>query len=509
MKLHLTAVPTLISLLCASALATGAMTGAVAAETKRQAKPAAKAPAKKAPAKAPAKAPFKAPAAAAPNGTLFGGGSAPRPTFLNQIPPPAEPGSERSQLVDEVAAVVNTSVITRKEMFDRAALMEQRQRAGNQPVPGRADLLGEALESLILERVQQQAAQDSGIRINDQELDRTIAQIAQQHSVGVDDMRRQIEASGMSFDKYRDELRREIQVSRFRDREIEGQVQVYDGEIDNFLAERRGSQGSGPEELNVAQILVKVPEGASAEKKAEAEAKAQALLGQLKSGADFAQLAAKQSESPDAAQGGALGFRPIGRLPAVFANAVLDLAPEQVGDKVIETPAGFHVIKLLAKRSASGDLAGVKVQQTHARHILIRTGPNMPEAEARRQLSTIRDRITLGGSTFEDAARKYSQDGSAQAGGDLGWVSPGELVPAFEQAMERLQPKEISAPVVSQFGVHLIQVMERRESELSPEKQRDFARAAIRTRKLRSAQEDWLRQLRTNAYVEYRVNRQR
>lgn len=491
MKSQSTALSTLISLLCACGLATGA----VAAERK---------PAARAGAKAQAAAPA---GSIASTGSLFGGSSAPRPGFLSQVPPPAAPGSERSQLVDEVAAVVNTSVVTRKEMFDRAALIEQQMRSSGRPVPSRPDLLGNALESLILERVQQQAAQEGGIRVNDQELDRTIAQIAQQNSVSVDEMRRQIQASGMPFDKYREELRREIQVSRFRDREIEGQVQVYDGEIDNFLAERRGSQATGPEEYNVAHLLVRVPENASDAQKAEARAKAEDLLRQAKAGTDFAQLAS-QSDAPEAAQGGALGFRQTSRLPAVFANAALDLAPGQVSDKIFETSAGFHVVKLLAKRTGSGDLAGVKVPQTHARHILIRTGPNMPEAEARRQLGTMRDRITIGGGDFAASARQFSQDGSAQAGGDLGWVSPGELVPAFEQAMDKLRPGEVSEPVVTQFGVHLIQVLERREGELSPEKQRDFARATIRSSKLRTAQEDWLRQLRGNAYVEYRVNRQ-
>jgi peptidyl-prolyl cis-trans isomerase SurA len=485
MKPQSTALSTLIILLCAGGLTAGA--------TAAERKPAAAASTKAAP---------------APAGSLFGGQTAPRPGFLSQVPPQADPGSERSKLVDEVAAVVNTSVVTRKEMLDRAALMEQQMRSTGRAVPSRADLLGNALESLILERVQQQAAQEAGIRVTDQELDRSIAQIAQQNSVSVDEMRRQIEASGMPFEKYRTELRREIQVSRFRDREIEGQVQVYDGEIDNFLAERRGTQASGPEEYNLAHILVRVAEDASPAQKAEARTKAENLLRQAKSGADFAQLAS-QSDAAEAAQGGQLGFRQIGRLPAVFANAVLDLAPGQVGDRILETPAGLHIVKLVSKRQANSDLAGVTVPQTRARHILIRTGPQMQEAEARRQLENIRDRVKLGGGDFAAAARQYSQDGSAQAGGDLGWVSPGELVPAFEQAMAKLGPGDVSDPVVTQFGVHLIQVMERREGALSPEKQRDFARASIRAEKMRTAQEDWLRQLRSNAYVEYRVNRQR
>lgn len=492
MKPQSTARSTLISLLCACGLTAGLSAGAMAAERKptTTSKPTASA---------------AAPAASASAGPAST--NAPRPSFLSHVPPRAEPGSERSQLVDEVAAVVNTTVVTRKEMLDRAALMEQEMRTTGQPPLSRPDLLGNALESLILERVQQQAAAEAGIRINDQELDRTIAQIAQQNSVNVDEMRRQIEASGLPFDKYREELRREIQVSRFRERELEGQVQVYDGEIDNFLAERRGA-ASGPEEYNLAHVLVRVPDGASDAQKAEARAKAEALLRQARSGVDFAQLA-RQSEAMEAAQGGQLGFREVGRLPAVFANAAVDLAPGQVSDKILETSAGFHIVKLVAKRTGSGSLAGVKVPQTRARHILIRTGPQMQEAEARRQILTIRDRIQLGGGDFAAAARQYSQDGSAQAGGELGWVSPGELVPPFEQAMQKLRPGEISEPVVTQFGVHLIQVIERREGELPPEKHRDYARAAIRANKLRTAQEDWLRQLRSAAYVDYRVNRQR
>ncbi|CAG2149048.1 Chaperone SurA [Cupriavidus yeoncheonensis] len=429
------------------------------------------------------------------------------------VPQPGS-SSKRSQLVDEVVAVVNNSVITRRELLDRADEIEGQLRAANRPAPPRADLLGEVLERLVMERVQTQAAQDAGIKVTDQELDRAIESVAQQNRLSATELRSRVEASGMTWTKYRDELRKQVQVIRLREREVDSKVQVYDGEIDNYLA-ARGGQGAatGPTEFNVAQILVRVPEDASDAQKQALKTKAEGLLKQAQGGADFAQLAQSNSQAPEAAQGGALGFREIGRLPAVFANAVVDLQPGAVAPEVVESANGFHILKLTAKRvapaaGASNPAAASRITQTQVRHILIRTGPNMPEAEARRQLGTLRDRITHGGD-FADAAKRFSQDGSAQAGGDLGWVSPGELVPEFEQAMNRLRPGEISEPVVTQFGVHLIQVQNRRETEMAPEKQRDFARAEIREQKLRAAYDDWVRQLRSQAYVEYRVNRQR
>ncbi len=429
------------------------------------------------------------------------------------IPQPGS-NSKRSQLVDEVVAVVNNSVITRRELLDRADEIESQLRTANRPAPARADLLGEVLERLVMERVQTQAAQDAGIKVTDQELDRAIESVAQQNRLNATELRRRVESSGMTWTKYRDELRKQVQVIRLREREVDSKVQVYDGEIDNYLAAHNGQgAATGPTEFNVSQILLRVPEDASDAQKQALKTKAEGLLKQAQGGADFAQLAQSNSEGPEAAQGGALGFREIGRLPALFANAVVDLQPGAVAPEVVESANGFHILKLSAKRAApvsgpSNPAAASHITQTQVRHILIRTGPNMPEAEARRQLGTLRDRITHGGD-FADAAKRFSQDGSAQAGGDLGWVSPGELVPEFEQAMNRLRPGEISEPVVTQFGVHLIQVLNRRETEMSPEKQRDFARAEIREQKLRAAYDDWVRQLRSAAYVEYRVNRQR
>lgn len=421
-----------------------------------------------------------------------------------------QPGQKRSQLVDEVVAIVNNSVITRRELLDRADEIESQLRAANRPIPARPDLLGEVLERLVMERVQSQAAQDAGIKVTDQEVDRAIESVAQQNKMSVSDLRGRVEASGMSWTKYRDELRKQVQVIRLREREVDSKVQVYDGEIDNYLAARNGqSANAGPTEYNVQQILVRVPENASDAEKAQLKAKAESLLKQAQGGADFAELAKANSEAPEASQGGAIGFREIGRLPALFANAIVDLQPGSVVPDVVESANGFHVLRLASKRAAPAQPAAADhITQTQVRHILIRTGPNMPEAEAKRQMSTIRDRITHGGD-FADAARRYSQDGSASQGGELGWVSPGELVPEFEQAMNRLRPGEISDPVVTQFGVHLIQVENRRETEVSAEKQRDFARAEVREQKLRVAYDDWVRQLRSAAYVEYRINRQR
>lgn len=467
----------------------------------------------------PAAAQLKAPNAPRTTGIFVpqsGAPASPSQPQLGQGTAGAQGGGEgRSQLVDEVVAVVNNSVITRRELLDSANEIEGQLRASGRPVPPRSDLLGQVLERLVMERVQTQAAESAGIRVNDQELDRAIESVAQQNKISVTALRNQVERSGMSWQKYRDELRKQVQVIRLREREVDSKVQVYDGEIDNFLAARAAQAGGGagaaggPVEYDVAHILVQVPENASEAQKAELRAKAEGLLKQVQAGADFAQLAQSQSQGPEASRGGSLGYREIGRLPTQFANAVLDLEAGAVAPEVIESGNGFHVVKLANKRQASagGDAMPSRITQTQVRHILIRTGPNMPEGEAQRQLSVLRDRVTQGGGDFADMARRYSQDGSAQNGGELGWISPGELVPEFEQAMNRLRPGEVSQPVVSQFGVHLIQVTDRREVEVSPEKQRDFARAQVREQKLRAAYDDWLQQLREAAYVEYRVNR--
>lgn len=435
------------------------------------------------------------------------GSSPSQPLLQGTLPGPTATGS-RSQLVDEVVAVVNTDVITRRELLDRTDLVERTFRAQNRPLPPRADLLGEVLEQLILERVQAQTAKESGIRVSDADVDRAVESVAQRNNLSVAQLKTKLADSGMTYDKYRQDLRQEILLARLREREVDSKVQVYDGEIDNFLAQQGGGDNAtaGEQQYNVAQILVPVAEDATAAQKAAARSKAEALLKQAQGGADFAKLARENSGAQDAAQGGELGLRPVGRLPAVFANAVLDMKAGQVASEVIESPAGFHVIKLLEKRAPSTAIA-TKVQQTQVRHILIKTGPTMSADDARRQLAGLRDRI-VHGYDFADAARRYSQDGSASAGGELGWVSPGQLVPEFEQAMNQLKPGEISQPVQSQFGVHLIQVEGRREAEVPVDRQRDYARSVIREKKVQAAYEDWLRELRDAAHVEYRVNRQ-
>ncbi len=431
-----------------------------------------------------------------------------QPLLRGTLPGPSTAsGAARSQLVDEVVAVVNTDIITRRELLDRADLVERTLQSQNRQVPVRADLLGEVLEQLILERVQAQTVKESGIRVSDADVDRAVESVAQRNNLSVSQLKSKLAQSGLAYDKYREDLRQEILLARLRDREVDSKVQVFDGEIDNFLAQQGGSAASsGVQEYNVAQILVPVAEDASAEQKAAARGKAESLLKQVQGGADFAKLARDSSGAPEAAQGGELGLRPIGRLPAQFANAVVDLKPGQVVDQVIESPAGFHVLKLVDKR-AQGTAITAKVAQTQVRHILIKTGPTMSADDARRQLAGLRDRI-VHGYDFGDAARRYSQDTSASAGGELGWVSPGQLVPEFEQAMGLLKPGEVSQPVQSQFGLHLIQVEGRREAEVPVDRQRDYARSVIREQKVQAAYEDWLRQLRDSAHVEYRVNRQ-
>jgi len=310
-----------------------------------------------------------------------------QPLLQGTLPGPTAAGAPRSQLVDEVVAVVNTDVITRRELINRTDLVERTFRAQNRPLPPRADLLGEVLEQLILERVQAQTAKESGIRVSDADVDRAVETVAQRNNLSVAQLKGKLSDAGMTYDKYRDDLRQEILLARLREREVDSKVQVYDGEIDNYLAQQGGgSAPAGEQQYNVAQILVPVAEGATDAQKAAARSKAENLLKQAQGGADFAKLARDNSGAQDAAQGGELGLRPVGRLPAVFANAVIDMKAGQVGSEVIESPAGYHVIKLLEKRAPSTAIAA-KVQQTQVRHILIKTGATMSGDDARRQLA--------------------------------------------------------------------------------------------------------------------------
>jgi len=409
-------------------------------------------------------------------------------------------------LVDAIVAVVNTDVITMKELNDRMQIIEQRMRRQNMQVPPRDILQKQLLERLIVNRAQMQLARDIGVRVDDVMLDRAVARIAEQNNVTVQTLRDQLERDGVSFARFREEIREEIVLQRVREREVDNKLQISESEIDNFLSSTASRNVETQQELNIAQILVRAPENASAQQVADRKKRAEQAIEQLQSGGEFAKVAASFSDAGDALTGGELGWRSPSRLPQLFVEAVDKLSDGQIAP-LVRSANGFHVLKLVGRRSIGGtkQSASSLVQQTKARHILIKVNQIVSASEARRKLVELKSRLDNDAAKFEDLARLYSNDGSASKGGDLGWIYPGDTVPEFERAMNSLKPGEVSQPIESPFGYHLIEVLERKTEELSRERQRLVARQALREQKLEEAYEDWLRQLRDRAYVEYRL----
>ena len=410
-------------------------------------------------------------------------------------------------LVDAIVAVVNTDVITLKELDDRVRLVEQRLKRQNTQMPPREILQRQLLERMIVTRAQMQMAKDSGIRVDDIMLDRAVSRIAEQNQLSLQTFRDQLERDGLSFARFREEIREEITLQRLREREVDNKLQIGESEVDNYLAASAGKSDAGQQEINLAQILVRVPENASPQQIAERRKRAETAIAQLKSGADFAKTAASFSDAGDALNGGDLGWRSVSRLPQLFVDAVEKINEGEIAP-LVRSANGFHIIRLNGRRAATlaKDASGTMVQQTHARHILIKVNQIVSSSEARRKLVELRERLDNKAAKFEDLARLYSNDGSASKGGDLGWIYPGDTVPEFERAMNALSPGEVSQPIESPFGFHLIEVLERKTEEVSRERQRMMARQSLREQKLDEAYEDWLRQLRDRAYVEYRLD---
>ncbi|NUU00488.1 peptidylprolyl isomerase [Herbaspirillum robiniae] len=451
------------------------------------------APAK--PAAKPAAAPVAKPAAAAPAPAAAAPASAPA----------AASAAARSEPrpVDSILVVVNNEVITRQEVADRLASVEQRMTAQNAQLPPRNQLVRQLVERMIVERAQAQTAKESGIVVDDTMLDRAMQRIADQNKMTMPEFRARLEKEGMIYASFREEIRREILSQRLREREVDNKVTVTESEVDNYLA-AEANAGGARQELDIAQILVRVPENASPEQLASRRERAEDVLRQLKTGADFAKTAAAYSDASDALQGGDLGWRPSDRLPQLFLDGVAKLQDGQVSG-ILKSGNGFHILKLVGRRAAGNTQAAAPaVQQTHVRHILIKVNQVVTAADAKRKLAELKERLDHGSATFEELAKLYSNDLSAAKGGDLGWIYPGDTVPEFERVMDQLKPGEVSDPVESPFGYHLIQVVERKTDDASKERARQAARQAIRERKIEEATEDWMRQIRDRAYVEYR-----
>jgi len=424
--------------------------------------------------------------------------------------PPAAPGKLDTRLaappasrivpVDRIVAVVNDDVITQNDLNERVALVvRQLQRQGAQ-LP-QADVLSrQILERMINDRVQLQLAKESGIKVDDLTLDRTIERIAQENNMPMVDFRAALERDGIKYPRFRDDIRNEIMISREREREVDNTIVVTDAEVDTELA-REAKESSGDSEYQLSHILVSVPAQASAEQIEARRRRAVEALSQLRAGANFAQVAAQYSDAPDALQGGGLGWRAGGRLPSLFLEVVERMKPGDTSD-ILRSANGFHIVKLLDKRDKA---APAGVEQTHVRHILLRAREGVSEAEVRERLARLRQRI-VGGADFGEMAKQNSEDSSAAKGGDLGWVAPGDTVPEFEKVMNSLKPGEVSEPIQTPFGWHLVQVIERRSEALSEERKKAAARQAIRARKADEAYQDWLRQQRDRAFVENRYD---
>jgi len=401
-------------------------------------------------------------------------------------------------VVDRIVAVVNDEVITERELAARVDFaLRQLAQQGTQP-PARQVLERQLLERTINDRVQMQHARDTGTRVDDAELDRAMVKIAEQNKMTVAELRTVLAKDNVPYDKFREDIRSEITLSRLREREVAQKIVVTESEVDNFIQSQMAQPGR--DEFNVSHILVSVPEKATPEQIQERRVRAEQALAQIKGGADFRQVAAAVSDGPEALQGGLLGWRESSRLPALFLDA---LRPMQAGQlsELLRSSNGFHILRLNERR---GGAAPVVVQQTRARHILIKTNELVSETEARNRILALKERLD-NKADFAELARSRSEDTSASRGGELNWLSPGDTVPEFERAMDALKPGEISPPVRSPFGWHLIQVIERRNQDMTKEGQRLNARQTLRERKTDEAYQEWVRQLRDRAYVEQRL----
>jgi peptidyl-prolyl cis-trans isomerase SurA len=405
-----------------------------------------------------------------------------------------------TQAIDHIVAVVNGECITRQELDEILEVSKnQLQKQGIQP-PANDVLESQLLEREILTRVQLQLAGDVGITISDTELEQALNRIADRNKMTKEEFSLVLEREGISYDKFRDEIQKEMLLVRLKDREVIKKIKISEGEVDNFLHTQENSSGSA-DEYHLSHIMVRIPDQASVAKIESRRQRTETALAKLKNGDDFAQVAAEFSDAADAMQGGSLGWRPATQLPAKFTEILKSMKPGEL-TPIISSPSGFHILKLHERRGGKEDTVAL-IDQSHVRHILIKAGEITSETEARNRIIRLKERLD-NGADFEELAQLHSEDASASKGGDLGWVSPGGTVPEFEQAMNKLQIGLVSEPVQTTFGWHLIQVIERRTKDVSTEQQRRKASKAIRARKSDTAFQEWLQQLRDRAYVEYR-----
>jgi len=415
-------------------------------------------------------------------------------------PPVPSAAPPRVVAIDRVIAVVNDEAITQYELDDARRIVVQQLKQQNVQQPATDVLDKQVLERLITERALLQHAKDSGIKVDDTQVERAIQRIAEDNKLTLDGLRQALAREGVAYVRYREDVRSEIVMQRLREREVDARITVSDAEVENYLATIKAQSG-GEAEYRLAHILVLVPEQANAEQIEAKRRRAEEALKNIRGGTDFGQVAAGFSDASDALSGGNLGWRPGARLPTVFAETVRGMKAGDVSP-VLRSAAGFHIVKLIERRSRNEPAL---VDQTHVRHILIRVNEITSEAEGKAKIDRLKDRLD-GGAKFEDMAKLNSEDASSAKGGDLGWLGPGDTVPVFEETMSKLTVNQVSAPVRTPFGWHLIEVLGRRKQDVSADRERVQAQLAIRQRKSDEAFQDWVRQTRDRAYVEVRLD---
>jgi peptidyl-prolyl cis-trans isomerase SurA len=415
--------------------------------------------------------------------------------------PPVRLQPEAQRQADFIVAVVNSEPITNNEV--RAEMQRAMQQLAQQkrPQPDSKQLARQVLESLINQKAQLQLARESGIQVDEAAVDQAEQNIARQNQLDVAELHRRLAKEGVVLSQFRSQLRDQLILTRLRERDVDARARVSDLEVDQYLREQQNNNAPAVREVNLAQILVAVPDAASPVQIAALQARAQRALERARAGQDFVALVREFSDASDSAGGGQLGLRTTDRYPPLFIEATQTLAVGGVS-ALVRSDAGFHILKVLEKKSAGAP--AMTVTQSRARHILLRPSPQLSEAAARDKLNEFKKRIVAGQADFAALARDNSQDGSAAQGGDLGWANPGMFVPEFEEVMSRLAPGQISDPLVSRFGVHLIQLTERRNATLSPREQREAVRAMLREKKLDETYATWVQDLRGRAYVEMR-----
>ena len=418
--------------------------------------------------------------------------------FAPFAPAQTRPGVAPNR-ADYIVAIVNQELVTNAELQARLARIRDEAARNSTALPPPDELRRQVLEALIDERVLITNARETGPKIDEAELDRALVNVAVQNQMTMAQLRERLQQQGIAYATFRSNLRDQMMTERVREREVNARIRINNDEVDALIEQRRAAAGKAGQ-LNVAQILVTLPEGASAEQVAQRRARADAALARVKAGEAFEVVARELSEDANKEQGGVIGMRPADRLPDLFVETVRALKPGEVATTLLRSGAGFHVLKLVARQ----DAGAVTVQQTHARHILLRVSAQLSAQAATLRLAGFKRQIEAGSKTFEQLARENSEDSSAAAGGDLAWASPGTFVPEFEETMTKLAPGGLSEPLVSRFGVHLIQVLERREIALDVKQQREQARNVLREQRFETAYLDWVRDLRGRAYVEMR-----